>query len=244
MPCGWFSRQLTTPPSSFTRLRTPPSPSPCDHFSGALPLPSSARAQAEAAAFHRAHHHHPGGPGVVDAVADQLAQDARQRRPLHHAEHELLVMLEGPAQFNVRGGQALRDVGLPFGRRMRQRMVRCRQAAGERLQVLQRVAYIVLHLGALGLVHQRQQARADVVVQVLRDALALLGATRVPPLFHRPRRGAAGRARGRPAARRPRGEHALAAAGKAQCAAWRSLAGCHRRRRCAAAVPPAPSRRR
>ena len=56
---------------------------------------------------------------------------------------------------------------------MRQAVLRRRQAARQRLQVLQRVADVVLHRGVGRLVHQRQQARADVVVQILRQALAL-----------------------------------------------------------------------
>jgi hypothetical protein len=39
------------------------------------------------------------------------------------------------------------------------------------------VADVFLHLRVAGLVHQRQQPRADVVVQVLRDARTLFGAT-------------------------------------------------------------------
>ena len=76
----------------------------------------------------------------------------------------------------MRGRQSLRQVGLPFGGGVRQPVVRCGQAARQRLQVLQRVAHVLFHLGRLGLVHQRQQPRADVVVQVLREPRALLAA--------------------------------------------------------------------
>ena len=85
---------------------------------------------------------------------------------------KLKVQLE----FDLRRGQALRDVGLPLGGGVRQPLVAGGQAARQRLQVLQRVPDVVLHLRRLRLVHQRQQARADVVVQVLRDARALLAA--------------------------------------------------------------------
>ena len=54
---------------------------------------------------------------VRDDVADQFAQHAGQRRPLHHGEHDVVVERERPAQLDVRRGQALRQVGLPFGAR-------------------------------------------------------------------------------------------------------------------------------
>ena len=50
------------------------------------------------------------------------------------------------------------------------------RAARQRFQILQRVAHIVFHVGWGRLVHERQQTRADVVVQVLRTALALFAA--------------------------------------------------------------------
>ena len=116
-----------------------------------------------------------------DHVVDQLAQHARQRRPLHDAQVDVAVELERPIELAVRGIEPLRHVGLPFGAGVRQQVRRRRQPARQRLQVLQRVADVVLHLRALRLVHQRQQARADVVVQVLRDAGTLL----VAPLLDR-----------------------------------------------------------
>ena len=87
-----------------------------------------------------------------------------------------------PVQITACGAQPLADVGLPFGCRMRQRVVGCSQATGQRLQVLKRVAYVLFHLGVGCLVHQRKQACADVIVQVLGDAGTLFAAT----LFDRP----------------------------------------------------------
>jgi len=115
--------------------------------------------------------------GVGDGVADQLAQHARQCRPLHDAQLEVTVVGEGPAEFAVGGGQALRDVRLPLGHRMRQAVAGCGQSASQRLQILQCVAKVVFHLARRCLVHQRQKPRADVVMQVLCDAHALFAAT-------------------------------------------------------------------
>ena len=41
MPCGRTSRHSTSPPSCFTRLRTPPRPRPCDQARGSRPMPLS-----------------------------------------------------------------------------------------------------------------------------------------------------------------------------------------------------------
>src|SRR5574343_1570390 len=114
--------------------------------------------------------------GVGDDVADQLAQDPGERGPLHDAEGVLLVEFGAPLELATGGQQALRDVGLPLGGGQRQRVFLGGQAAGQGLQVLQGVADVVLHLLAGGLVHQGQQAGADVVVQVLGDAGALFAA--------------------------------------------------------------------
>ena len=121
------------------------------------------------------------GRGVSHHVAHQLAQHPGQARPLHHRQHDVGVMHRCPLQFDAGGGQSLADVGLPFGQRVRQRLARRCQPASQCLQILQGVPRIVLHLGRLGLVHQRQQPGADVVVQILSEPATLFAAT----LLHR-----------------------------------------------------------
>ena len=56
---------------------------------------------------------------------------------------------------------------------MRQAVLAGGQTTRQGFEVFERVAHIVFHRRRGGLVHQREQSRADVVVQVLRNALAL-----------------------------------------------------------------------
>src|SRR3989344_3481370 len=65
---------------------------------------------------------------MADGVADQLAQDARQRRPLHHVQADLALELDLPVQFATRHAQPVADVALPLssglGQAMRVRPLR------------------------------------------------------------------------------------------------------------------------
>ena len=111
--------------------------------------------------------HQPAGPGphLQEGAAHGVQQPEVQ---LH-----VLIEVQLPHQLAVRQGQALAQVGFPFRGGVGKAVALCGQAARERLQVLQRVADVVLHLPVGRLVHQREQPRADVVVQVLGDAPAL-----------------------------------------------------------------------
>ena len=176
IPLGSASRHSTSPPSCLTRLRTPLSPSPCDQLPGLRPQPLSLTVSSSRSPSNLKRDVHLACIRMGDGIAHQFAQDPRQGRPLHHAEQDVALEGDAPAESDVGFGQALGQVGLPFRGSVAQPMVGGGKTPGQCLQVLQRVPDVLFHLGRLGLVDQCQQARPDVVVKVLREAHALFAA--------------------------------------------------------------------
>ena len=126
MPRVPFSRQCTSPPSCLTRLRTPPSPRPCDQACGLAADAVVDHRQREAAALEAAST----STRVACACAIALLTSSRSTRV--SADHcttlsvDVAVELERPVELAVRGVQALRDVGLPLGGGVRQPVSRAR----------------------------------------------------------------------------------------------------------------------
>jgi hypothetical protein len=106
MPQRLFSRHCTLPPSSLTRLRTPPSPGRGTRPAGCGP--GHRRPHAAASRWlQTAIAPQCAWRAVEQGIAHQLAQHAGQCRPLHHAQHQVLLVAAVPGQSDLRCAQAL-----------------------------------------------------------------------------------------------------------------------------------------